>query len=208
MSRLDDELKAAFGRQEPSPDFAARVLARINDAPAPQPRPRLWQRLGGVFAVPAWRYAAVGAAALLLIFISIALLRSQRAANKVGEPSPLAVAAGDAAGAQANADDQAARERAASEAASNAPDRGTQATPTGARTGAATTSPRAVKSHQQVRRHAPVIAGSARPSAEAEAAKEKVLFALQITSETLGDVQRAIADDSPSDERPEPVQNR
>ena len=43
MSRLDDELKIAFRRQEPSPDFAARLLERINSTP--EPRPSFWQRL-------------------------------------------------------------------------------------------------------------------------------------------------------------------
>ncbi|MGO4880253.1 MAG: hypothetical protein ACLP59_05465 [Bryobacteraceae bacterium] len=51
---LEDELRHALRRQEPSPDFTARVLARVSGAPvrrAPQP----WVR---------WMAAA--AAALLL----------------------------------------------------------------------------------------------------------------------------------------------
>ena len=111
MSRLDDELKVAFQRQEPSPDFTARVLARINDAPAAPVKPSLWQRLSGLLAMPAWRYAAVGAMAVLLILIGIALLRSQPKASDGNQPSPLAISPG-AAGDQANGDNKTTQEKA------------------------------------------------------------------------------------------------
>lgn len=51
---LDDELKSALRRQEPSPDFAARVLARVADAPVRRTRQ------------PWIRWAAPIAAALIL----------------------------------------------------------------------------------------------------------------------------------------------
>ena len=38
MSRLDDELRAAFRRVEPSSDFAERVIGRINNRPAAKAR--------------------------------------------------------------------------------------------------------------------------------------------------------------------------
>jgi hypothetical protein len=45
MSRLDDELKWALRRREPSPDFAERVLARIALQEAtPVPARRSWWR--------------------------------------------------------------------------------------------------------------------------------------------------------------------
>jgi hypothetical protein len=72
----------------------------------------------------------------------------------------------------------------------------------------ATPPPRAVKSYRPIHHHTSVIAQQRPPSAEAEAAKEKVIFALQITSEALNDVQRAISDDHTRDENPEPVHNR
>ena len=50
MDWLDDELKRAFERQEPPPDFAARTIARA--------------RRGRGLALPRW---AVGAAAALVI---------------------------------------------------------------------------------------------------------------------------------------------
>src|SRR5437764_8357433 len=97
MSRLDDELKIAFQRQEPAADFAARLLARINEAPAPQARPTVWQRLASVFAMPTFGYAAVGAMALLLIIIGIALWRSQRTAGVEHSPPPVAGSHGNPA---------------------------------------------------------------------------------------------------------------
>jgi len=210
MSRLDDELKVAFGRQEPSPDFAARVLARINEAPAAQAKPRPWQRLSRMFAMPAWRYAAVGAVAVLLVLVGLALLRSQRTTTVRNESSPLA-GSNDKAGEKANDGTATAPEKTpASNDGLSAPDRGEQAVATPAYVRAtAPPRPRAVRSSQPVVHHAPLTATRApQPRAEAEAAKEKVLFALQITSETLNDAQRAISDDQTRDEKPEPVQNR
>lgn len=211
MSRIDDELKIAFQRQEPPADFAARVLAHINETPAPQARPTLWQRLAGIFAMPALRYAAVGAMALLLIVIGLALLRSQRTAGVENAPQ-LAGSSGDSGSEK-------------QPAGGTTPDRNTTPVQTGAGTpdGGAVASAGSIKppNHEvsQPRtgggrrlssHHAPFVAQQSppRPSAEAEAAKEKVLFALQITSEALNDVQRAISDDRPKDEKPEPVQNR
>ena len=63
MDWLEKELSEALHRKEPSPDFAARVAARIDtartDAPAAvdRPRPRL-------FSLPRWMPVA---AALLVI---------------------------------------------------------------------------------------------------------------------------------------------
>ena len=89
MSRLDDELKVAFQRQEPSPDFAARVLARINEAPAAPVRPSLWQRLSEMLVMPAWRYAAVGAVAVLLILVG--LIQASPPAKAAGTDVDLAL---------------------------------------------------------------------------------------------------------------------
>jgi hypothetical protein len=209
MSRLDDELKVAFQRQEPSADFAARVLKRINEAPAPQARPTLWQRFAGIFAMPVLRYAAVGAMALLLIIIGIALLRSQRTAGIENNPPQVAGSPGNPASEKPGTGNAAPDHGLPGKAASGKPEDGTNAS-----TSSTTAQHQAEPSshpgggHRQIHHHAPVIARHSPPSAEAEAAKEKVLFALQITSEALNDVQRAISDDRLNDEKPEPVQNR
>jgi hypothetical protein len=67
MSRLDDELKLMFQRQEPSADFSERVLARIQAKP--QPRESLWQRLMAFFQPNAMRWAVATAAILLVAII-------------------------------------------------------------------------------------------------------------------------------------------
>lgn len=67
MSRLDDELRAAFRRVEPSSDFAERVIGRINNPPAA--RPSLWRRLKSFFEPPVARWVAVGVATSLLVAI-------------------------------------------------------------------------------------------------------------------------------------------
>jgi negative regulator of sigma E activity len=209
MSRLDDELKVAFQRQEPSADFTAHVLARLNEAPAPQVRPTLWQRFAGVFAMPALRYAAVGAMALLLIIIGLTLLRSQRTAGVENNPPQVAGSPGNPASEKRGTGSAAPDQSLPGKAATGKPEDGTNAsTSSTAAQNHAELSPRPIGGRRQIHHHAPVIARQTPPSAEAEAAKEKVLFALQITSEALNDVQRAISDDRPNDEKPEPVQNR
>ena len=67
MSRLDDELRAAFRRVEPSSDFAERVIGRINNPPAA--KPGLWQRLKSFLEPPVARWVAVGIATSLLVAI-------------------------------------------------------------------------------------------------------------------------------------------
>jgi hypothetical protein len=209
MSRLDDELKVAFQRQEPSADFAARVLARINDAPAPRPQPTAWQRLAGLFAMPTLRYAAVGAMALLLIIIGIALLRPPRPAGVDSTPQVAGSSDSQASPAPGAGPTASEQNGASSNAKANASGGGTSAPASSATAqNHAASSPRTINERRQIHHHAPVVAQQLPPSAAAEAAKEKVLFALQITSETLNDAQRAIADDSSKDEKPEPVQNR
>ena len=74
MSRLDDELKLMFQREEPSAGFAERVLAQIN-AQA-QPQQNRWQRLVRFFQLPTMRWA-VAATAILLIAI-IGFVQYQR----------------------------------------------------------------------------------------------------------------------------------
>lgn len=211
MSRLDDELKIAFQRQEPPADFAAQVLARINQAPVPQARPTVWQRLAGVLTMPRLGYAAAGAMALLLIIIGIALLRSPRSAGVENNAPPVAISPGNPASEKPAAGSPTPEQNAADNLKSGQPEDGTNASRSST-TAANHTEPssrpgggRRLTSHRT-----PVVAQQSppQPSAEAVAAKEKVLFALQITSETLNDVQRVISDERPKDEKPEPVQNR
>lgn len=73
MSRLDDELRLAFKREEPSADFTARLLARI--AAAEKPQPTLWQRLREFFSPTVMRWAIATAA--LLLAAAVALIQYQ-----------------------------------------------------------------------------------------------------------------------------------
>jgi hypothetical protein len=190
MSRLDEELKVAFQRREPSADFAARLLARLDEAPIALAPPSLWQRLAGLFALPAWRFAAVGAMAVLLIAVGIIAWRAPR-------PTDMGLSA---AAVTATAD----------KIALSAPGAGSQTATNSTATNlvVAPSAPPSASVRVPIHHRPAVVARHTQPSAEAEAAKEKVLFALQITSETLNDVQRVISDEQPPTEKPEPVQNR
>lgn len=191
MSRLDDELKIAFKRREPSPDFAARVLERINQAPAPEES--FWQRLAAFFAMPARRWATVGlAAAVLLITIGVARYGEvQQPAAQVGEGvqaviKPPRVPSNGVAPTRANSANE----------STNAP------------RAIAVNAPRRHHAHRATRELvADIGKPEPRPSPEAEAAKERVLFALQIASNTLNDAQKAIQEDN-GREKPEPLHNR
>ena len=189
MSRLDEELKIAFQRREPSADFAARLLARLDEAPVMLAPPSLWQRLAGLFALPAWRFAAAGAMAVLLVAVGVIVWRAPRTTDTgLGASSVTATADKTALSAPENVQKTATNSMATNlVVASSAPPRTSVRIPT---------------------HHRTAIVAKHVPSAEAEAAKEKVLFALQITSETLNEVQRVISDDQPTNEKPEPVQNR
>jgi hypothetical protein len=74
MSRLEDELRNAMRREDAPPGFAARVMARIDAAPARR----------HVFHLPAFRWAAAAVAAMLLLAAGIGYER-QRTARMEGE---------------------------------------------------------------------------------------------------------------------------
>jgi len=64
MSRLDDQLKLALQPEEPPPDFADRVIARINDPPVAKTH---WlQTLISLFQIPKIRWVAISLAVLLI----------------------------------------------------------------------------------------------------------------------------------------------
>ena len=178
MSRLDDELKIAFRRQEPSPDFTARLIERINSSPAP--RPDFRQRLAAWFSMPRFRWAAAGATAVILIAIGAALYQTTvREGGKLAAVKP-AITGTD----QINGwEDKASEVAAVKQPGPN------------------------LHEPKKFRPRAVAIKRETRPSPEAEAAKERVLFALQIAGATFNDAQRAIQDDGPKD-KPEPLNNR
>jgi membrane-associated protease RseP (regulator of RpoE activity) len=183
MSRLDDELKRAFARTEPPGDFAASLLAKINERAAP--RPALWQRLAALFEMPRARF--VMATAALLIIIGAAIFSQMRESLPETPEQASSAAPGPE---QVKSD-------------SKAPQTGLQAgqTPTLARPEEEQRikkiKPRRfVKGGALARRHVPKRAVEPEVSPEAEAAKARVLFALQIASSTLKEAQRVIQEDS------------
>jgi negative regulator of sigma E activity len=198
MSRLDDELKIAFKRKEPSADFAARVLERINQTPAP--KKNWWQTIVALFEPPRIRWVAIGVAASLLIAIGVAQYRALDENRAEAQPGL----------AQANTEPEASSVDAKKDSpvvvAPDSVDKGEK------RRGVAP-SRRTVDKRDRVARSASNQTRLARApkdrgvSAEAEAAKERVLFALQIVGSTLGDAQRVIQEDS-GQVKPEPLNNR
>jgi hypothetical protein len=76
MSKFDDELKLALQREEPSPDFTNRVMARIAQLPATEAQVvkleklreqnEWWRRLSEFFRPPQLRWAMAGAMAIIL----------------------------------------------------------------------------------------------------------------------------------------------
>jgi len=182
MSRLDDELKIAFRRQEPSPDFAARLIERINSSPAP--RPDFRQRLAGLFAMPRFRWVAIGATAVMLIAIGVAQYgRLNQTTVKDGDKLLAVNRAGTGVDQINEWGNKAPKVDASEQPRTN------------------------IREPRKFRPHAVAIRREPRPSPEAEAAKERVLFALQVAGATFNEAQRAIQDDGPKD-KPEPLHNR
>jgi hypothetical protein len=207
MSRLDDELRIAFKREQPSMDFAARVLERINETPAPQRN--WWRRLAALFEPPKLRWIAVGAAASLLVAIGVAQYqRLQRAA--IEESARIArTDSSSGPGAADTKKDEIRKDESVAADTVAAPDgldkvehkRAAALPHRRVNRGDATRGPALNQARLAAAPKERAV------SAEAEAAKERVLFALQIVGSTLNDAQRMIQEDSQK-ARPEPLHNR
>ena len=197
MSRLDDELRIAFKRQEPSTDFAARVLERINQPPAPEKN--WWQTVVALFELPKVRLVAIGVTASLLIAIGVA---QYRALHQTRVEDRASLAQSDTAPEASDANTNKDKVVPAPDLV-NDDEKKRDARPL----------------HRALDKRAPIVrSASNQPklarapkekgvSAEAEAAKERVLFALQIVGTTLGDAQRVIQEDG-GKLKPEPLHNR
>ena len=179
MSRLDDELRRAFRREQPSANFTARLLERA--AQQPSPKAPWWRRAAMLLDPPTLRWVAIGAAASLLLAIGVAQYsRLHRAAvddqGKIAtnDPAPQASGAGSVT---PKGDENSARE-----VAQTAPE---PAQPIKRAAGSSTNHRLARATSQQDRG----------PQAEGEAAKEKLMLALAIASSALNDAQKAVHDD-------------
>jgi len=70
MNRFDEELKLALRREEPSPDFTDRVMARVAELQKrekPGEEAGWLRRLAEFFQPPQMKWATAGAMAILLV---------------------------------------------------------------------------------------------------------------------------------------------
>ena len=178
MSRLDDELRNAFRREPPPADFTARLLARIAQQPAPQPR--WWQRLAMLLEPPKLRWVAIGVTASLLLAIGAVQYRGlhQVVVTDIGKVA-ITVPPSESTGTHtANPNVDPSHKDAAT---------------------GANTSPRNVKRPaNSSMSHRLALARYQKEReyrAAGEAAKEKLMLALYIASSALNDAQKAIHDD-------------
>lgn len=180
MSRLDDELKVAFRRQEPPVDFAARVLARL-DEPMPEKKPGFLRALASFFETPRLRWAALGATAIVVAIVLLWQIAPRQAA--IDSETEVATTAS-----QPEKESTKDENKIASEVTKQADE---QTVNDGGKTAKDERKVSVVKHRRFVARRATV-----KVDPEAEAAKQQVLFALQLASNTFGDAQRAIQSDS------------
>jgi len=177
MSRLDDELRKAFKREQPSDDFTARLMERVSHQPAP--KARWWQRLATLIEPPKLRWVAIGATASLLLAIAATQFSriQQTPVNDNGSNSQATAKAKEekVPDKQLTKDEKVADKQPAP-----------RKEPT-------------VKHPVQSlnRRHILQARRDERQElkAEGEAAKEKLMLALSIASSALNDAQKAVHDD-------------
>lgn len=82
MSYLEDDLKLALKRAEPSEDFTARVLARLNDPPRKR---TWWEELAVLFQPPRMQWVALSLVASVLIPVAAIEYHRQQSLRAQGE---------------------------------------------------------------------------------------------------------------------------
>jgi hypothetical protein len=177
MSRLDDELRKAFRREQPSSDFTQRLLERV--AMQPLPKVRWWQRLATLVDPPKLRWVAIGVTASLLLAIGAA--QYQRLNRVVVEDNNLQAKSSEPSDASSSSENSSVKPA--------TPDRQETIAPS---------KPAQIEKHkaQSAARHRTLTAHKAQElKAEGEAAKEKVMFALSIARSVLSDAQKAVNDE-------------
>ena len=96
MSKFDDELRMALRREEPSPDFTNRVMARIQameqsavirqrEQEKLREQNNWWQRLAGLFRPPTIKWALAGAMAVVLIAAIFGVTRYREHQRQMAE---------------------------------------------------------------------------------------------------------------------------
>ena len=82
MSYLEDDLKMALQRTEPSEDFVDRVLARVNQPP---PEPRWWERLTVLVRPPRLQWVAASIVLSVMIPVSLVQYHKEQRMRAEGE---------------------------------------------------------------------------------------------------------------------------
>lgn len=178
MSRLDDELRKAFRREQPSVDFTARLFERVAQQPAP--KARWWHRLATLLDPPKLRWVAIGVTASLLLAIGAAqysrlnygVVNDNRTIAK-NDPASEASSTGSVTADKDHSPQDVAITTA------NPAQHIKRAAPS-------STNHRLAQARLQKEREL---------KAEGEAAKEKLMLALSIASSALNDAQKAVHDD-------------
>lgn len=186
MSRLDDELRNAFRREEPPVDFTARLLELV--ALRPVPKVRWWQRLAMLLEPPKLRWVAIGVTASLLLSIGAAQYHKMRlAAVGVGEKV-----------AKIDAPPEAGSTPGVYPEDTNPSLTGVINTQKAApKFIKRTAPPRTPQRLALVRLQKERGLKERELTVEGEAAKEKLMLALSIASSALSDAQKAVHDDGP-----------
>ncbi len=173
MRHLDDELRKAFGREEPSPDFVDRVMQRVTaQSPTAQAKPGWRRRFFLMFEPPLIRWAAIGAAALLLIVIGVigyqkSRQTDDRQATRQQEKTP--------------APEQQEQQPINPPEKVAPPDKDAR--------------PRLVNRKPKARVNQDRLIAAREERREGLEAKRKLLLALQVTSFTLNEAQRIVRED-------------
>ena len=173
--RLDDELRKAFKREQPSTDFTMRLLERV--ALETAPRESFWKKLAMLLEPPKLRWVAIGVTASLLL--AIGLMQYTRVKPVSVDEKVVAVA--EEPGKHENVKDTA-------HSLTNPSTKGSvssMAPPRIKHPASSSTQHRLAQVRQEEREL----------RAEGEAAKETLMLALSIASSTLNDAQKAVHDD-------------
>jgi len=83
MSYLEDDLKMALQRTEPSADFVNRVLARVNQPPPREPS--WWERLTVLLRPPRLQWVAASVILSIMIPVAGVQYRKQQRMRVEGE---------------------------------------------------------------------------------------------------------------------------
>jgi hypothetical protein len=177
MNRLDDELRNAFKREQPSAEFTARLLERI--ARQPMARPRWWQRLAMLLEPPKLRWVAIGVTASILLAVGAAEYSKLHLASV--DESTIVAKVPPSVGAE-NATIKPDNDNQGHDVATpkQKPERNIR------RSVASSSAHRLEFARYQKEREL---------QAEGEAAKQKLMLALSIASSALNDAERAIRDE-------------